>query len=149
MPDSPVERSSSTLTGGWEVTAAAHSAERTRRKSTVRPATLPAGSPRISLLPAWRRKCEVQLAYAIGVVRPVSIMVNSLRHRHDAGRGHWCAVVGKVFDLRPLAIIEALGLRRPIYRQTAAYGHFGRAPRRDGGFSWERTDRVRELLAAV
>jgi S-adenosylmethionine synthetase len=94
------------------------------------------------------REVEVQFAYAIGVVQPVSVMVNSY------GTGElpdedMVALVGKVFDLRPQAIIEALDLRRPIYRQTAAYGHFGRAPRRDGGFSWERTDRVKELLAAV
>ena len=94
------------------------------------------------------REVEVQFAYAIGVVQPVSVMVNSY------GTGElpdedMVALVGKVFDLRPQAIIEALDLRRPIYRQTAAYGHFGRAPRRDGGFSWERTDRVKDLLAAV
>ena len=94
------------------------------------------------------REVEVQFAYAIGVVQPVSVMVNSY------GTGampdeDMVVLVGKVFDLRPQAIIEALDLRRPIYRQTAAYGHFGRAPRRDGGFSWERTDRVKELLAAV
>jgi S-adenosylmethionine synthetase len=94
------------------------------------------------------REVEVQFAYAIGVVQPVSVMVNSY------GTGampdeDMVALVGKVFDLRPQAIIEALDLRRPIYRRTAAYGHFGRAPRRDGGFSWERTDRVKELLAAV
>ena len=94
------------------------------------------------------REVEVQFAYAIGVVQPVSVMVNTY------GTGEMpdedmVALVGKVFDLRPQAIIEALDLRRPIYRQTAAYGHFGRAPRRDGGFSWERTDRVKELLAAV
>jgi S-adenosylmethionine synthetase len=58
-------------------------------------------------------------------------------------------VVRRVFDLRPAAIIDALGLRRPIYRQTASYGHFGRQPRKDGAFSWERTDRIKELLAAV
>jgi S-adenosylmethionine synthetase len=92
------------------------------------------------------REVEIQFAYAIGVARPVSVMVNSY------GTGAMpdedlVALVGKVFDLRPQAIIEALGLRRPIYRQTAAYGHFGRAPRRDGGFSWERTDRVKELLS--
>jgi S-adenosylmethionine synthetase len=94
------------------------------------------------------REVEVQFAYAIGVVQPVSVMVNTY------GTGEMpdedmVALVGKVFDLRPQAIIEALDLRRPIYRQTAAYGHFGRAPRRDGGFSWERTDRVKDLLAAV
>jgi S-adenosylmethionine synthetase len=94
------------------------------------------------------KEVEIQFAYAIGVARPVSVMVNSF------GTGAMpdedlVALVGKVFDLRPQALIEALDLRRPIYRQTAAYGHFGRAPRRDGGFSWERTDRVKELLSAV
>ncbi len=94
------------------------------------------------------REVEIQLAYAIGVARPVSIMVNSY------GTGlipdeDLVALVRKVFDLRPLAIIEDLDLRRPIYRPTAAYGHFGRAPRRDGGFSWEKTDRVEDLLAEV
>jgi S-adenosylmethionine synthetase len=94
------------------------------------------------------REVEIQLAYAIGVARPVSIMVNSY------GTGlipdeDLVALVRKVFDLRPLAIIEELDLRRPIYRPTAAYGHFGRAPRRDGGFSWEKTDRVQDLLAEV
>lgn len=94
------------------------------------------------------KEVEIQFAYAIGVARPVSVMVNSF------GTGAMpdedlVALVGKVFDLRPRALIEALDLRRPIYRQTAAYGHFGRAPRRDGGFSWERTDRVKELLSAV
>ncbi|MEJ2483571.1 MAG: methionine adenosyltransferase [Gemmatimonadota bacterium] len=91
---------------------------------------------------------EIQVAYAIGVARPVSVMVNSY------GTGSMpdeeiVRVVRKVFDLRPAAIIEALGLRKPIYRQTASYGHFGRRPRRDGAFSWERTDRIKELLAAV
>jgi S-adenosylmethionine synthetase len=94
------------------------------------------------------REVEIQVAYAIGVARPVSVMVNSY------GTGSMpdeeiVRVVRKVFDLRPAAIIEALGLRKPIYRQTASYGHFGRRPRRDGAFSWERTDRIKELLAAV
>ncbi len=94
------------------------------------------------------KEVEIQFAYAIGVARPVSVMVNSY------GTGAMpdedlVALVRKVFDLRPQSIIEELDLRRPIYLQTAAYGHFGRAPRRDGGFSWERTNRVKELLSAV
>ncbi len=94
------------------------------------------------------REVEIQVAYAIGVPRPVSVMVNSY------GTGAMpdediVRVVRKVFDLRPAAIIEALGLRKPIYRQTASYGHFGRLPRKDGAFSWERTDRIKDLLAAV
>ena len=94
------------------------------------------------------REVEIQVAYAIGVSRPVSVMVNSY------GTGampdeDMVRVVRKVFDLRPSAIIDALGLRRPIYRQTASYGHFGRKPRKDGAFSWERTDRIKDLLSAV
>jgi S-adenosylmethionine synthetase len=84
------------------------------------------------------RKCEVQVAYAIGVAQPVSILVNTM------GTGtlpnHKIAeIVRNVFDLRPAAIIEKLDLLRPIYRQTAAYGHFGR---NEPEFSWEKTDMV-------
>jgi S-adenosylmethionine synthetase len=94
------------------------------------------------------REVEIQLAYAIGVSRPVSVMVNTF------GTGalpdeDLVRVVRKCFDLRPEAIIEALELRKPIYRQTAAYGHFGRKPRQDGAFSWERKNRIKDLLAAV
>ena len=59
------------------------------------------------------------------------------------------AAVCDVFDLRPAAIIERLGLLKPIFAQTAAYGHFGREPREDGSFSWERTDRTADLLDAL
>ena len=94
------------------------------------------------------REVEIQVAYAIGVPRPVSVMVNSF------GTGSMpdedmVRVVRKTFDLRPAAIIEALDLRKPIYRQTAAYGHFGRKPRKDGAFSWERVDRIKNLMAVV
>ncbi len=89
-------------------------------------------------------RCEVQVAYAIGVARPVSVMVDTFGTAHvpeaDIERA-----VGEVFDLRPGAIIDALDLRRPIYRKTAAYGHFGRELPE---FTWERTDRVDELRAA-
>jgi S-adenosylmethionine synthetase len=86
-------------------------------------------------------KCEIQLAYAIGVAKPVSVMVDTF------GTGKYsyeeiAKAVLKVFDLRPAAIIEKLDLRRPIYRKTAAYGHFGR---NDTEFSWEETDKVEEL----
>ena len=94
------------------------------------------------------RKAEIQVAYAIGVPEPVSVMVDT----RGTGRipdEELVRVVESVFDLRPRAIIEALGLHRPIFRRTAAYGHFGREPDDDGGFSWERTDRVDELQAAV
>ncbi len=94
------------------------------------------------------REAEIQVAYAIGVPEPVSMMVNSFG-TGEVSDEDLVRVVEAVFDLRPLAIIDSLGLRRPIYRQTAAYGHFGREPEPNGGFSWERLDRVAELRAAV
>ncbi len=86
-------------------------------------------------------KCEIQLAYAIGVAKPVSVMVdtfNTGKYSDDA----LAEAVQKIFDLRPAAIIEKLSLRRPIYRQTAAYGHFGRT---DIELPWEQTDKTDEL----
>ncbi len=88
-------------------------------------------------------KCEIQLAYAIGVAKPVSVMVDTF------GTGKYddekiAQAVNKVFDLRPAAIIDKLNLRRPIYRATAAYGHFGRD---DIELSWEKTDKAEELKA--
>ena len=91
------------------------------------------------------KKCEVQLAYAIGVAKPVSINVNTFGTGAVADEQLEKAVE-KVFDLRPTAIINSLGLRRPIYRQLAAYGNMGRE---DLGVSWEKTDKVDALLAAV
>ena len=89
-------------------------------------------------------RCEVQLAYAIGVARPLSIYVNTFGTatvpEADIERA-----VAEVFDLRPAAIIDALQLRRPIYRLTSNYGHFGRELPE---FTWERTDKVDELRAA-
>ena len=86
-------------------------------------------------------KCEIQLAYAIGIARPVSIMIDTF------GTGKLsdekiAEIVGKEFDFRPAAIIKNLQLRRPIYRQTAAYGHFGRT---DVDLPWEHTDKVDAL----
>ncbi|MBR6400604.1 MAG: methionine adenosyltransferase [Firmicutes bacterium] len=84
------------------------------------------------------RKCEIQLAYAIGVAQPLSILVNT----YGTGKvsdEKIVEAVKKNFDLRPSAIIEAFGLRRPIYAQTAAYGHFGRT---DIDLPWERTDKT-------
>ena len=93
--------------------------------------------------------CTIQLAYAIGVAEPVSIRVQT-----DQGPERDAALTrvldeGSVFSLRPGDIREQLGLHRPIFRRTAAYGHFGRAPEADGGFSWEQTDRVDALRAAL
>ena len=90
-------------------------------------------------------KCQVQLAYAIGVAHPVSVLVETFgTGKVDDGKLE--KAVEKVFDLRPTAIIRDLDLRRPIYRQLAAYGHMGRE---DLGVTWEKTDRVDALLAAV
>ena len=91
------------------------------------------------------RKCEVQLAYAIGVAKPVSINVNTFGTGKVADEVLEQAVE-KVFDLRPTAIIRSLDLRRPIYRKLAAYGHMGRE---DLDVNWEKTDKVDALLAAV
>ncbi len=89
-------------------------------------------------------RCEVQLAYAIGMSKPVSVMVETFGTNKVSNKLIEEAVQ-KVFDLRPGAIIDALDLRRPIYRKTAAYGHFGRELPE---FTWERTDRVAELRKA-
>ena len=90
-------------------------------------------------------KCEVELAYAIGVAKPVSIMVDTFGTGIVADEKIEQAVE-KVFDLTPAAIIRDLDLRKPIYRKLAAYGHMGRE---DLGVKWENTDRVEELKAAV
>ncbi len=88
--------------------------------------------------------CEVQLAYAIGVPDPVSVMIDA-RGTGKVPNGQLEDAVRDVFDLTPAGIIEALGLRRPIFKRTAAYGHFGRTPTEDGAFAWERCDKVDEL----
>jgi S-adenosylmethionine synthetase len=94
------------------------------------------------------RKCEVQVAYAIGVARPVSIYIDTFGTGKVAD-AKLSAVVQELFDLRPRAIIESLDLLKPIYRPTAAYGHFGRDATNEGHFSWERLDRAEELKAKV
>ena len=91
------------------------------------------------------RRCQVQLAYAIGVAQPVSVLVDTFG-TGTVGDDKLEAAVRKVFDLRPTAIIRDLDLRKPIYRQLAAYGHMGRE---DLGVAWERTDRVEARKAAV
>ena len=90
-------------------------------------------------------KCQIQLAYAIGVARPVSVLVETFGTGVVAD-DELEAAVEKVFDLRPTAIIRDLDLRKPIYRQLAAYGHMGRE---DLGVAWEKTDRVEALKAAL
>ena len=93
-------------------------------------------------------RCTLQLAYAIGVSKPLSIYVNT----HNTGLvpdEEIERIVGQCMDLTPRGIREHLGMNRPIYQRTAAYGHFGRKPENDGGFSWEKTDLVEALKKAV
>ena len=92
-------------------------------------------------------RCTIQVAYAIGVSKPLSVYVNT------AGTGRvdeskLSEVLQELVDLSPRGIRERLGLNRPIYSRTSAYGHFGREPEADGGFSWERTDLVSDLQGA-
>lgn len=93
-------------------------------------------------------RCTIQLSYAIGVAKPLSIYADT----HDSGEVDPAAIeraIAQVIDLTPRGIREHLSLNRPIYERTAAYGHFGREPEADGGFSWERLDLVDALKAAV
>ncbi len=93
-------------------------------------------------------RCTVQLSYAIGVAKPLSIYVDT----HGTGDVEAAAIeaaIPQVIDLTPRGIRTHLELNKPIYQRTAAYGHFGRAPEADGGFSWERTDLADALKAAV
>jgi S-adenosylmethionine synthetase len=101
------------------------------------------------------RRCEVQVAYAIGVAEPVSVMVDTFGTGVLPDR-RLEQIVREVFDLKPRAIIDTLKLKRPIFGATATYGHFGRRPRAakyDGRtvqlFTWEQTDRVKALLSAA
>ena len=89
-------------------------------------------------------RCEVQLAYAIGVADPVSVRVDTYG-TGKADEAKLVAMVREIFPLTPAGLIDALDLRRPIYKSTAAYGHFGR---REDTFTWERTDKVDELITA-
>ena len=92
-------------------------------------------------------RCTIQLAYAIGVAHPLAVYVDT----HGTGavdEARLASVLREVMDLTPRGIGEHLGLARPIFARTAAYGHFGRAPEADGGFSWEKTDLAGELRSA-
>ena len=90
-------------------------------------------------------RCEIQVAYAIGVARPVSVAVETYG-TEKVGRGTIARLIDEHFDLRPGALREELGLHRPIYQKTAAYGHFGRE---DEDFTWERTDKADLLREAA
>ncbi len=93
-------------------------------------------------------QCTIQVAYAIGVADPMSLYVDT----HGTGNTdekRLAKTLQEIFPLRPTAIRRALKLNRPIYRRTAAYGHFGRAPEKDGGFSWERTDLIDAIKRAL
>ncbi len=93
-------------------------------------------------------RCTLQLSYAIGVAKPLSIYVDT----HGTGEAEPAAIeraIAEVMDLTPRGIRQHLGLNRPIYQRTAAYGHFGRAPDEDGGFSWEKTDLADALTARL
>ena len=91
------------------------------------------------------KKCQIELAYAIGVAKPVSVLVDTYG-TGTVSEEKLSEMVRKVFDLRPAAIIQTLDLRRPIYEATAAYGHFGRT---GDGFTWEKTDKVDALKALL
>ncbi|MGD0837795.1 MAG: methionine adenosyltransferase [Polyangia bacterium] len=91
------------------------------------------------------KRCEVQLAYAIGVAKPVSLLVDTFG-TGTLPNDRLAQLVGETFDARPGALIQELNLRRPIFRATAAYGHFGRAERE---FTWERTNKAAELRSAA
>ena len=94
------------------------------------------------------KRCTIQLSYAIGVSQPLSVYVDT----HGTGKVAEAKLekaLSKVMDLSPRGIRTHLNLNRPIYARTSAYGHFGRAPEKDGGFSWEKTDLVKALKAAV
>jgi len=92
-------------------------------------------------------RCTLQLAYAIGVSKPLSVYVDT-EGTGRADEDRLSAALQELMDLSPRGIREHLGLSKPIYARTAAYGHFGRAPDADGGFSWERLDLVDSLKSA-
>ena len=89
-------------------------------------------------------KCTIQISYAIGISKPMSIYINT----HDTGtikENEISKKISQIMDLSPFGIKEKLSLNKPIYARTASYGHFGRSPDKDGGFSWEKTDLVEPL----
>ena len=94
-------------------------------------------------------RCEIQLAYAIGEPEPVSVMVEMFGTEKVSNQAEIEKAIRDLFPLRPYQIIDYLDLKRPVFRQTAAFGHFGREPGDDGSFSWESTHRAPELAARL
>src|SRR5207248_2662446 len=92
-------------------------------------------------------RCTIQLSYAIGVAHPLSVYVNT-QGTGQVSEDRLSKTLQELVNLSPRGIREHLALNRPIYQRTSAYGHFGRAPEKDGGFSWEKTDLVEELRRA-
>jgi len=92
-------------------------------------------------------RCVIQLAYAIGVSKPLSVYIDT-QGTGEVDEAQLSSVIQEIIDLSPRGIREHLQLNKPIYARTSAYGHFGRAPEEDGGFSWERTDLVQSLKSA-
>jgi len=92
------------------------------------------------------KRCEIQVSYAIGVAKPTSISINTFDTNNGINNDAICSLINECFDLRPKGIIDMLNLKRPIYKATAAYGHFGRD---DHDFSWEKLDKVNILRDAA
>jgi S-adenosylmethionine synthetase len=129
-----------TPTAAWAATAAGPSRARTPRRWTARPRTWPGTSPRTSWPRGLADRLELQIAYAIGVADPVSSWWTPWAR--EGGRRAAGGRRARGLPLTPKGIIEYLNLRRPIYKKTAAYGHFGRS---EDEFTWERTDKVEAL----
>ena len=128
-PGSPGARSSSTPTAVWRAMAGAPSRARILQRSTAPGAYAARWVAKHVVASGAASRCEIQVAYAIGVAHPVSVMIDTFGTETVAPE-HISKAVDELFDLRPAAIVRDLDLRRPIYRQVAAYGHFGRLGRR-------------------
>ena len=129
-------------------TAAAHSPARIRPRWTRSAAYAARYVAKNVVAAGLADKCNVQLSYAIGVAKPLSIYVDTFgTEKADVEAIE--RAIPKVMDLTPRGIREHLDLAKPIYARTAAYGHFGREPEADGGFSWEKTDLVDALKKEI
>ncbi len=145
---SPAARSSSTPTAARRLTAAAPSRARTRPRSIASAAYAARYLAKNVVAAGFAERCTIQLSYAIGVAKPLSIYVD-LHGTGEVEEARLEAALGEVMDLSPRGIRQHLLLNRPIYARTSAYGHFGRTPEADGGFSWEKTDLAAALRTAL